>query len=616
MRRRLWLVFASCALMLLSLGRGWAKSEFFRIEDLRAGMKGIGKTCYQGTKVEEFDVEILGILNGVNPGSSAVIARLGGGLLEKTGLFEGMSGSPVFIEGKLLGAVAFTYPFAKEAIGGITPIGEMIRAFEELEQPIPGTKVIFKKSGLAGKPIPADRGQPAATRLEIPARRIGGQAEAVLADSRSLIPIATPVSLSGVHAETLKLFGPRFREMGLSLQQGGGGSAPGSKAASSRKAGVPVFEPGSNIVVSLVRGDLDVSAAGTVTYVDGDKVYAFGHGMFELGFTELPMHEGAAIAVFPSLESSFKILETGALAGTIRQDRGAGVYGVVGENPRLVPLKVSLATSRGNKREYKYELARDRLLTPLLVQLTVYNTIIATERSQGSTTLKVKGKIRIKNEQPVEVENRFSSDSGAVSDASLSVAVPVDYLMAGGYRNLDLENIEVDVTVAETDRAALLDAIRLGNTEIRAGETQQLEISYRKADGELLKETYPVKMPANASPGPLTMLVADGTALMSMDDQEEDAFLVPRDLTHLIKLINNLRKNDRLYVRFFRREPGLMVQGEGMPGLPPSYLSILRSGRKAGAVHALRTSTLLEYELPASDYVVSGAKTLELTVKP
>jgi hypothetical protein len=338
--------------------------------------------------------------------------------------------------------------------------------------------------------------------------------------------------------------------------------------------------------------------------------------MLELGFTELPMYKAKAITVFPSLESSFKILESGELAGAIRQDRGMGVFGIVGEKPRMVPLKVHLATSRGIKREFRYELARDPFLTPLLVRLAVYNTIIVSERAQGSATLRIKGKINIKGEQDVVVDNRFSTDSDAPNSASLSIAAPVNYLMAAGYKNLDLQNIDIEISSQESDQTAILDSIRFGRTEVKAGESLDLELSWKKVNGDVIRQTYPVRIPAIASPGSLTMLVSDGATLMALDEQEEGENLIPRDLTQLIKFINNLRKNDRLYIRFFRQEPGALVKGEGLPGLPPSILSILKSERKVGAITPIHTSTLMEYELPTSECVATGAKVLRLTVKP
>jgi hypothetical protein len=602
------------ALMIPALLMGLPKNDFFNLEDLRPGMKGIGKTCYQGVKPEEFQVEILGVLHGVNPGSNAVLARLSGSHVDKVGVFEGMSGSPVFIDGKLLGAIAFSFSFSKEAICGITPIKEMIESFDAKVESSPGPSAALNRSMLWNYRRAL---QDQAMSLFIPST-FGGRTQNVISSmgGHALMPIATPLSLSGLNGRTLKMFEAQFRAMGMTLLQGSGRATLQTGAQTIGVSEDSPLEPGSNVVVSLVRGDLDISAGGTVTYVDDKKIYAFGHNMFQLGSTELPMHRARAITVVPSVENSFKILETGGLAGTIRQDRGSGIYGIIGETPRMVPLKILLTTSRGVQKEYKYELARDSFLTPLLVNVTVYNTIISSERAQGPVTLNVTGTIGIRNERPVEINSRFSSDSSAPSSASLSVAVPLNYIMAAGYKNFDLDKIDLEISSQESDRSAILDSIRVGKNEVRAGEILDLEVSYKKANGEVLQEKYPFKIPENITPGLLNLLVADGDELMSLDEQDEGDSLVPRDLSQLIRFINNIRKNDHLYMRLFRNEPGVAIKGEGLPGLPPSMLSILRSQRKTGALIPIHSSTFMEYELPPSDYMVAGSKVLKVTIKP
>jgi hypothetical protein len=361
---------------------------------------------------------------------------------------------------------------------------------------------------------------------------------------------------------------------------------------------------------------MDASAGGTVTHIDGDKLYAFGHLLFNLGNTELPMHKGRAITVFPSLQSSFKILETTEPVGTIRQDRGSGIYGILGEKTTMIPMHVQMTTSRGIRKTLNYEVARDRFLTPFLVNLTVFNSIVSSERSLGVSTLAVKGKIRIKGEEPVEIDNRFSSDSNSPVFASLSVALPVNFLLASGYEKLEFERIDLEIAAVEDDRAALLDSLRLDRSEVKAGDAVNLDIVYRKTNGEVVQDTYPVRIPPDVTPGPISLLVADGTSVMARDSREQGEELIPRDLTQLIRLINNIRKNDRLYVRIFRNESGAVVRGEGLPGLPPSVLSILRSERNTGGMSPIQTFTFMEYELPASEYVVSGSKILNLTIKP
>jgi hypothetical protein len=362
---------------------------------------------------------------------------------------------------------------------------------------------------------------------------------------------------------------------------------------------------------------MEISAGGTVTHIDGDRVYAFGHSLLDLGFTDLPLHKARTVVIFPSLQSSFKILEMGGPVGSIRQDRGMGVFGFLGEAPPMLPLKVHLLTSRGGRKEFAYEMVRDRLLTPLLVNLAVYNTIVVSERSQGVVTVDVQGKIKVGNHEDIDLYNRFSADGGAVEAISASAAVPVNYLMAFGYEDLNLERIDLEISVHENDRSALLDQIRLSRLEARAGESLELEITCKKPNGELIQKTYPLEIPMNVPPGSLNVLVADGTTIMTLDEEEMDGeILIPRDLSHLIQLINSFRKNDRLYVRMFRREAGAVIKGEGLPGLPPSVLSILGSERSKGAVSPIGISSVQEYELPPSEYIAQGSKMLTVRIKP
>jgi len=281
-----------------------------------------------------------------------------------------------------------------------------------------------------------------------------------------------------------------------------------------------------------------------------------------------------------------------------------------------MPVRIGLLSSRGARKEYRFELARDSMLTPVLLNMTVYNTITASERAQGGATIGVTGKIGIGNQPEVRVAGRFSSRSEAVQNAALSVAVPVNYLMEAGYPDLDLERIDLEISVLEKDRSARLDSIRVDRREVRAGDSVELTMTAQRPDGEILREVRTVRIPATASPGPLTLTLADGSALTTLEQQQEGGALTPRDLGQLIGFLNRMRRNDRLYLRFSRREPGVVMRGEGMPGLPPSILSVLQSERKSGALTAIRTSTIAEYELPASDDVIAGSRSVAIEIKP
>jgi hypothetical protein len=603
-------ILASAIAACLFVADARPATEFFPLKDVRPGLKGVGKTCYVGGKPQEFQVEVLGVLHNMGPGTDAILARFSGGPLEQTGVFEGMSGSPVFIDGKLLGAVAFSWAFPKEAIGGITPIQQMVDAFaESVEKNISGPKKVKASSlwnyRLAGATLPGTEALPGSS-LQPVLSAVGGH---------PLVPIATPLNLAGFGQAALRFFEPQLRSLGLTVLQGTGRASLQGGSGVSSGDDLPL-EPGANIVVPLVRGDMDASAAGTLTYIDGNKLYAFGHPLFDLGFTELPLHKGQVISLFPSLQSSFKIVSTGEAIGTLRQDRGSGIYGILGQKARMLPIHLKLSTSRGTKKDLNFEVARDRLLTPLLVNLTIFNAITSYENSLGVSTIRVKGKIDIKGEKAVDVESRFTSDSNSPAYAALSIALPVNFLLQSGYQNLDLQNVDLEIQAQADDRSALLDSVRFDRTEVAAGGVVNLNLLYKKANGEVVQDSYPVKIPTEVTPGPVTIMVADGTTLMSMDAREQGEDFVPRDLSQLIKFINNIRKNDRLYIRVYRSEPGAVIKGEGLPALPPSLLSILRSERNAGGMSSIQTSVYMEYELPPAEYIVTGSRSLSVTVKP
>jgi hypothetical protein len=614
-----WLLATSVLLWMPFQGATLAQTEFFHVADLRPGMKGVGKTCYQGSKPEEFQVEILGVMRHMSPGGDAVLARLSGGPLAQTGVFEGMSGSPVFIDGKILGAVAFSFPFAKEAIGGITPLEQMVDSFTEVpDLTAPGVSKILKKSMLWKHLLPAFEGLRPGPALEI--STLDARVQPALAPwaGHTLMPIATPLNLAGFSAEALRLYEPQFRALGMSVLQGAGavtGQAP-SRPAQAAPADTSILEPGANLVIPLVHGDFEVSAGGTVTYIDGKKLYAFGHSLFNLGFSQLPMYKGRAITVFPSLQSSFKILETTDPIGTLYQDRSRGIYGILGDATRMIPMQIRMVTSRGMKKAWNFQVAQDRFLTPLLLNLTIFETVNSTERAMGFSTVRVKGKISVRGEPPIEVENRFSSEGSSSANAAMSIAAPVYFLLASGFKNFQISDIDLDISAVEADRTAQLDSIRLDRTEVKAGEAFNLDVFYQKADGEIVRDFFPVKIPTAITPGPVSLIVADGATIMQMDAREQGEDLIPRDLTQLIRFMNNLRRNDRLYLRMFRREAGAVINGEGLPGLPPSILSILRSERSSGSMSPIQTLPLMEYEFPSSDFIVSGAKVLNLVIKP
>jgi hypothetical protein len=600
MKRFAKLIFLSAAMAIFS---GLAAAQkpavdvtardprFFALEDLRPGMKGTARTVFSGTEPQEFGVEILGVLPGFpGPRQSAIIARLSGANVEKTGVFAGMSGSPVYIDNKLVGAIAFSFPFSKDPIAGITPIKQMIDLFE---------KGSAMQTQQPKEPRPVSFAQLASTewKASFPLMR------------QQMTPIVTPVVFGGISQESLAMFAPQLMANGLLPVSGAGGSAGITPLA---KATEKTLTPGTSISVQLVRGDYSIAASGTVTFRDMDRIYAFGHPFLSLGASDMPMSETAVVTVIPNVNNSFKLSNPGAMMGSISQDRASGVFGQLGQAPKMIPVKINLHTSRDRSETYSYEIANDSFLTPLLLNITVFNTITSSERALGDSTISIKGAINVKGQQPIEVDRRFSAANSPVLAAG-SIAGPISSLLGSGFDDVQIEGVDLDISSTDAKYAGTLERIALNKTEAHRGERIEIQAYVRTESGKQFVQRIPVDIPDDASPGQLLVFVGDGGALQ--EGSASRAF-VPQDLGQLVSAINKVKKSDRLYVKLFRITPGAVIGTSELPNLPPSVVATLNSDRNSGGYTPTALSAVYEMELPPAEFVISGQQLIALDIVP
>jgi hypothetical protein len=514
-----------------------------------------------------------------------------------------MSGSPVYVDGQLVGAVAFAFSFATEPIAGITPIGEMVDIFKRRadtsfkigRKMSPGD--IYSVAQLPKfPPWPEDVAYDVDTWFQ------------QFKDYGQLKPIATPINFSGFSVGALGEFAERFRGLGLSPVMGSGQARFGDWDDAP-------LEPGSTISAQLVRGDMDVSASGTVTHISGDKVYAFGHPFLSIGYTDIPLSKAAVLGVIPSLMNSQKISATTEPVGAIRQDRATGILGYKGEKAKLIPVHLQLKTSRNKVNEFDYEVVNDNFLTPFLISFTVHNSIVSSERAIGGQTLQLKCKIALQGQPEIRFENNISDLSSSPAVAAITAAAPVYFILNSGFEDIKVEKIDVELIAVEKTRDALLDKVWQDKLEARAGEEVGITVFLRKGNGEVAAERYPIKIPEGVSPGPLKIMIGDGVSVTRIDAEMEQNEFVPQTIAQLVKAINNLKKNDRLYIRLFREKKGAVVAGEGLPGLPPSLLALYNSKKTSGDTQPIKRVVFVEHELPATEYVLTGHKILEINVK-
>lgn len=586
-------------------------ARLFPLEDLRPGMKGTSRTVFSGTEPEEFGVEILGVLPGFPaPRQSAIIAKLTGANVEKTGVFGGMSGSPVYIDNKLVGAIAFSFPFSKDPIAGITPIQQMIDIFEngsnQTKRPKEPKSVSFAQLASTDWKPNFPKTTVGSTTLLAP---VSGGSALLPFIGQQMTPIATPVVFGGISQESLAMFSPELIANGLLPVSGAGGAAAMTPMGTATEK---TLTPGTSVSVQLVRGDYSIAASGTVTFRDTNQIYAFGHPFLSLGASDMPMSESSVVTVISNMNNSFKLSVPGTMMGSISQDRATGIFGRLGSAPKMIPVKINLHTSRDRSETYSYEIANDSFLTPLLLNMTVFNTITSTERALGESTITIKGAIKVKGQEPIELDSRFSAHNSPIHAAG-SVARPIAFLLGSGFDDVQIEGVTLDISSTDTKYAGTLERIALNKTEARRGEEIEIQAYVRTESGKQFVQRIPVRIPDDATPGQLLAFVGDGGALQEGSGAKS---FVPQDLGQLVRAINRVKKSDRLYVKLFRITPGAVIGTSEMPNLPPSMVATLNSDRNSGGYTPTVLSAVYEMELAPAEFVISGQQLIAFDVVP
>jgi hypothetical protein len=588
-----------------------AASPVMPVSEVKPGMVGLGRTVFAGTAVEEFKAHILGVLeNAMGPNRNLILARLEGGPLATTGVIAGMSGSPVTIDGRLVGAVSYSLgTFSREPIAGITPIDEMVDATRSTSRRPVGTRVRAELS------LPLSSASLSATLEQIFARtspfaqspadvRFAGVSTGALGGAElgaMLRPIATPLVMGGFRGEVADLVSSGFASSGFAPMTTGGASTVATPTAP--------LGPGDAVGVGLVSGDLVLGGTGTVTSVDGARVYAFGHPFYNLGPTTFPMTRAWIHTLLPSLMSSSKLGSLGEVIGTFDQDRATAIAGTLGAAPPMLPITLVLDTDRGPSRTFHFSVVRDQLFTPLLTYLSVVNTLKSYEREFGTSSFMVKGRAQVDKHGEIAFEDLFTGDSPSIGVASY-IAGPITFLLKNDFEPVEINKLDLTIVSSESPRTAVLERVWLDAPAARPGRSVPLKLLVRTAEGEDVLHTVRVDIPANAV-GPLTLMVADGTRLAQIEQRESRMQQQPQDAAQLVKAFNKARKNNRLYVRLVSADAGAVVEGETMAALPASVLAIFDADRSGGAISPLRSATLGEWAIP-TEYAVSGARFLSL----
>jgi hypothetical protein len=580
-----------------------AQSPIMPLDQVKAGQKGKGRTVFEGNKIEEFYADILGVLANTSPKRSVIIARLRGKPLETTGVIAGMSGSPVYIDGKIIGAVAFSFPYAKEAIAGITPIGEMLAIPAETKPDAgPGSEV----------PIPFTASLSLERLLEIRKNAFPAR-EGFVAQGQAFVPLRVPLVFSGFSSRAIEASSPFFTRLGFTPVKGGsGGQTPDKPLAPDL-----TLREGDPVTVQLVAGDLDLSAVGTVTYVDGNKVLAFGHPLYNIGPVDYGMAKARIITVVPTLDNSFKLAVTGAPVGAFTQDRAAGSRGELGRLPKFVPLNVRMLGAGGEAREFKLKVVNDKILTPVLVNMSLLTLLGAEARAVGDLTLEMQADLYLDSGQSIRLENMFSGDfDAAVQDVAGLMTAAVFFLTSNEFKNVGLHRIDLALRTAEQPRFGTLERVWLDKYEAAPGETITVKVYFRTFRGETLSEEVPLPAPHLPAGTEFQLIVGDSAAMQAVETAQYRATgVIPRNIDQVVRLLNSLRKNNRIYFKVIVPKPGLFLRGEEMPNLPPAMKSLFASPRAASSSPTeITMSTLGEFQLPVP-FVFKGSVSIPIRIR-
>ena len=511
------------------------------VSEIHPGMKGQGRTVFQGGKIERFDFEVLGIQRNVVPGHNIILVKASGGPLALTGILAGMSGSPCYIDGKLIGALSTGFAFEKEPIGGITPIGEMLDQLKDIpELSSPKTPLILPKLE------PPKVLKMATQGLMVPlADLLGGK--------------SLPFSMNLMGTE----LGPEAKALwqGVPIQFNSAATVAPSPGAEPSP-----LEPGGMVSIALMQGDMDMAASGTIAYVSGKKIMLLGHQMFNLGPIDLPMWSATVAGTVASYNNSFKLAQPVAPIGALRLDRSSGVAGVLGAEAQMIPLRLGLNLGGKRTLNFKFELMDHPIVTPFLATTAVLQTLTAHVRGLGLQSLSLQGNVKVTGHAPILIEN-VTADLNAGRMATY-VGAMLQALALNPFERPRIEGISLTVKAEERLDLTTIAGARLMKARVKRGEILPVVVTLQNIQGVRETATFNIQVAQSAQPGKAQLLVGDGLSLIAGDPDERSVEV--SSLGDVVRLLNGALKNNHVYALLVQAQTGAGLRGSRLEGIPPT----------------------------------------------
>ncbi len=572
--------------------------RYMPVAQIKVGMTGIGRTTLQATTIVEFNIKVLAIMKNYGPKRDLIICRCSGAGLDETGVVSGMSGSPVYIDGRLIGAVAYSFRWSKAPIAGVQPIEQMLGVTDAFPWKVAGPAQANRRSGTSwgggdeALTVPAS----ALASVDVPASFSDRGAY-------QMRPIRTPVMVSGLAQRAMARLGEQFEPFGMVPMQGGAAEVDLPPAAK--------LEPGAPLAVAMVRGDIQMTTMGTITEVVGDRLYGFGHAMFGYGEANYPMMTGVAKVVVPSIMSSFCMGAPSEEIGRLVWDEATGVLGRIGnDRAPLVPVTVKVTgPGRGVERTFRCEMIHHRSFSPMLAATVAGSSLTAHCDLPRDHTVTYRIRIKPRRRDPIVHDNLAVSPN---ADMYVEAAVRriVGQVMENPFRNLALESVEVEAAIEPGSRLAELEKSRALRNTVRPGGTVPIELKIRPWRREPRWIKVDVKVPDDWPEGKYAIVLCGADEALRQEMREVPVRFVPDDIESLLANLARQERRDRLFIRLSAPGQGIAIGRDELPNLPATMRSVLvGSARRkvTGITGSLVTTRPMEY-------VLKGRRRLEITV--
>lgn len=594
-RCRLVLIPLALALALACarVARAEPSTPIYPLAEVRAGQRAVGKSVFRGTRIESFQIEVIGVLRKFDGARSIILGRiLDGPVVERqSGVIGGMSGSPVYIEGRLAGAIALTWAWSKEPVAGITPIEDMLEAW--------GRPAATAGAAASGSVPPVRVGDQVIHRVRVAPRAPDPDPPGTM----TLVPVGGFIQVAGFGRRGVERLGELLEPYGFHLVQGPGGGEESLRVE---------LEPGAALGAQLVRGDFDMTALGTVTLVEGERVLGFGHPLFQLGSIDVPMTGGYVHDILPTLQISNKIMSPTLPLGRLHHDHQSAVAGRLGEQADLLPVSIEVSDrDLGRTRRFHLEVARVREMLPALVATSVLTAVDETRGRVQRGTARTTIAVEVEGREPLRREEvGYSASDAAAATAPLALE-PLLMLAENPFQEAKAQRVVVRVEVEDLRKTAAITRVMAERTRVRAGEDVRLLVQLQPYGEEPVEVAVTLPLPADLPEGQVRVVVAAGRE----SQEARNAVGAPRPgAVSLDQLLGQYREQDRacdLVVYAALPRAGAVLLGEELPALPRSATEALRATQRTD----LRPVPSLTKVVRATDWALSGRHMLALRVE-